>query len=218
MKKKLLSLLSALLLLSVTACGNTPQVTDNSAPGTDTNAQTGAVTPAAGSTTEDAPATAGSKILVAYFSHSGNTRTVAEAIQTHLNTDIFEITTVTPYSEDYDTVVEEAQAEQRQNARPALAAQVENMEQYDTVFLGYPNWWGDMPMALYTFLDTYDLSGKTVVPFVTSGGSGFSGTVDTIAAAEPEAVMLEGLALSGDSVDSAGDEINAWLDGLSLPA
>lgn len=102
--------------------------------------------------------------LVAYFSWSGNTRTVAEKIQAQTGADIFEITTVNSYSDDYDTVLNEAQAEQRENARPELSGHVENMAGYDVVYLGYPNWWGDMPMALYSFLEAYDLSSKTIVP------------------------------------------------------
>lgn len=214
-----------LLALSLAACGtdappaaSTPDSTPSQSQDVD-NTQA----PSQSETLEEPSQTpaddvgeAGPSILVAYFSWSGNTRTMAEAIQTHLDTDLFEITTVNGYSEDYNTVLDEAQAEQRENARPELAEQVEDMEQYDVVFLGYPNWWGDAPMAIYSFLDAYDLSGKTVIPFVTSGGSGFSRTISAIEEAEPEATVIEGLALSGSSVGSAGDQITQWLDGLAL--
>lgn len=224
MKKLFLPLASLLLLFSLTACGGEQQPTatpDSSTPPPTASqplvSQPSDDTPPEETPTEsDAPETGGKNILVAYFSWSGNTRTVAEAIQSHLDTAIFEIATVNGYSEDYDTVLDEAQAEQRENARPELNAQVEDMDGYDVIFLGYPNWWGDMPMALYTFLDTYDLSGKTVIPFVTSGGSGFSRTVSAIETAEPDATLLDGLALSGDGVDNAGVQIEQWLDGLAL--
>lgn len=154
--------------------------------------------------------------LVAYFSWSGNTRTVAEKIQGQTGADIFEITTVNSYSDDYDTVLNEAQTEQRENARPELSGHVENMESYDVVYLGYPNWWGDMPMALYSFLEAYDLSSKTIVPFVTSGGSGFSGTIDAIRGAQPNATVVDGLALDGSSAASSDTQISQWLSGLGL--
>ena len=91
----------------------------------------------------------------------------------------------------------------------------ENIDQYDTIFLGYPNWWGDMPMILYTFLDQYDLSGKTIVPFNTNGGSGFSNTISTITKLEPNAtVVKDGLAISRDNIQDAEPDIISWLNGL----
>ena len=218
MKKYLPSLASLLLLFSLTACGagGTPPPETTGEPEMSAPAESapGPVPEETGpSASNDA---AHGKTLVVYFSWSGNTRAVAEAIQTELDADIFEIATVDGYSEDYNTVLDEAQTEQKENARPELAASIEHFDQYDTVFFGFPNWWGDMPMAMYTVLDDYDFSGKTLIPFVTSGGSGFSDTLSAIAAAEPDADILDGLALSGSSVDSAGDQIKAWLDGLEL--
>lgn len=151
------------------------------------------------------------KILVVYFSYSGNTKQVAENIQKKLNADIFEIKTVKQYSSDYDTVVDEAQNEQNDNARPELSTTLDHIEQYDTVIIGYPIWWGDMPMAVYTFLDNYDLSGKTIAPFCTNGGSGLSGTDKNIQNEEKEATVLEGLAISDSSIDSSDSEIESWL-------
>ena len=154
--------------------------------------------------------------LVAYFSWSGNTRTVAEKIQAQTGADLFEIATVNGYSNDYNTVLDEAQAEQSDNARPELKNHIENMAEYQVIYLGYPNWWGDMPMALYSFLDEYDLSGKTIVPFVTSGGSGFSGTIQSIQSAQPDAAVLEGLSISGSSASISDAQIAEWLSGLGL--
>ena len=110
-----------------------------------------------------------------------------------------------------------AQEEQANGARPAIAETVENFEQYDTVYFGFPNWWGDMPMILYTFLDEYDFSGKTIAPFVTSGGSGFSGSIGTIERMEPEAAVTEGLSLGSSQAAEPAAAVTEWLaaNGLS---
>lgn len=151
------------------------------------------------------------KILVAYFSHSGNTKKIAEEIQSKTGADIFEIKTVNVYSDDYNTVLDEAKAEQNDKARPELSEKVTDMSQYQTVILGFPIWWGDMPMAVYSFLDEYDLSGKTVLPFCTSGGSGLSGTDKKIASEEKDAKVADGLALRDSSLDDADGDIEQWL-------
>ena len=107
--------------------------------------------------------------------------------------------------------------EQEADARPALATQIENLGQYDTIFLGYPNWWGDMPQALYTFLESYDLSGKTIIPFCPHGGSGFSRTQSTIAELQPNATVREdGLTLSRNDVADSAEQVTAWAQGLGL--
>lgn len=117
----------------------------------------------------------------------GNTQYVAYVIQENTGADIFRIEPKAPYPMDHAELEEVATEEKSNNAMPEIAAEVENMEQYNTVFLGYPNWYADMPRIIYSFLDKYDLSDKTVVPFVTSGGSGFSDTINTITELEPEA-------------------------------
>ena len=105
-------------------------------------------------------------------------------------------------------------SERGEDARPELVAAVQKLDGYATVFLGYPNWWGDMPMAVYSFLEEYDLSGKTVIPFVTSGGSGFSDTVSRIEELQPDADVKEGIAISASGAMDAREEIRSWLDGL----
>lgn len=151
------------------------------------------------------------KILVAYFSHSGNTKKIAEEIQSKTGADVFEIKTVNAYSNDYNTVLDEAKAELNDNARPELSEKVTDMSQYQTVILGFPIWWGDMPMAVYSFLDEYDLSGKTVLPFCTHGGSGLSGTDKNIQSEEKDAKVTDGLAISDSSLDDADGDIDKWL-------
>ena len=154
--------------------------------------------------------------LILYFSMSGNTETVANYIHEEIGGDIVKLETVQTYPEDYDELVDYAREEQRDNARPELERAIENIEQYDTIFLGYPNWWGDMPMPIYSFLDQYDLSNKTIAPFITHGGSGLSGTPANIANEEPDAVVTEGLAINGDDVDDCQDEVNEWLNELNF--
>lgn len=151
------------------------------------------------------------KILVAYFSHSGNTKKIAEKIQSKTGADVFEIKTVNAYSNDYNTVLDEAKAEQNDKARPELSEKVSDMSQYQTVILGFPIWWGDMPMAVYSFLDEYDLSGKTVLPFCTHGGSGLSGTDKNIGNEKKDANVTDGLAISDSSLDDADGDIDKWL-------
>lgn len=151
------------------------------------------------------------KILVAYFSYSGNTKKIAEEIQSKTGAELFEIKTVNAYSDDYDTVLAEAQTELNEKARPELSENVKDMAQYQTVILGYPIWWGDMPMAVYSFLDQYDLSGKTVLPFCTHGGSGLCQTDQNIQNEEKDAKVTDGLAISDSSLDDADGDIDQWL-------
>lgn len=155
-----------------------------------------------------------SNVLVLYFSMSGNTQAVANIIHDEVGGDIIKLETVETYPEDYDDLVDYAQEEQRDNARPELSTTIENMDQYDTIFLGYPNWWGDMPMPIYTFLDNYDLSGKTIAPFITHGGSGLSGTPENIQEEEPDATVTEGLAIYGDDAENSQSEVRDWLSSI----
>lgn len=128
--------------------------------------------------------------------------------------DLFSIQTAEKYPDSYDATVDQGQEEESVDARPELATHIENLDSYDTIFLGFPNWWGDMPMAMYSFLEEYDLSGKTIVPFVTSGGSGFSGSISEIESIESGADVQEGLALSDSGAMDAQNDVNEWLEGL----
>lgn len=156
------------------------------------------------------------KSLIVYFSWSGNTKNLAQTIQSQTNADIFEIEAVVPYGDDYDTVVDLAQEEQRADARPAITNQIENINEYDVIYVGYPNWWGDMPMILYTFFDNYDLSNKTIAPFCTSGGSGLSNTVNEIKNLEPNAAATNGLHIGSSSVNNSDNTIRQWLQEINL--
>ena len=159
---------------------------------------------------------ASGKALIVYFSWSGNTEKVAFGIQAQTGADIFEIVPQEAYTEDYDSLLGIAQEEQKNDARPAISDTVENMEGYDLIYVGYPNWWGDMPMILYSFFDEYDLSGKTIAPFCTSGGSGLSDTVRTIKTLEPDALVLDGLHIGSSEAADPESAVKEWLDNLGL--
>ena len=146
----------------------------------------------------------------------GNTQYMAYVIQDTLGADIFRIEPETPYPTNHEVLVDLALEEQNDNARPAIADQIGNLDEYDTIFIGYPIWWSDMPMILYSFFDEYDFSGKTIVPFSTHGGSSFAGTPRTIAELEPDAEILDGMAISRDRIQDAGQDIISWVNGLNI--
>ena len=166
------------------------------------------------------------KILVAYFSRTGeeynvgyitkgNTAIIAEMIARKVDADIFEIKPAQEYPYDYQPCTELAKTELETNARPALAVNIDNLAQYDTVFLGYPIWWGALPRVVLTFLESGDFSGKKIIPFCTHGGSGLAGTQREISAACPHAEVLKGLAIVGTTAqnnsDDAEKDVDAWL-------
>ena len=179
-----------------------------------------------------------SKVLVAYFSMPettnpnnmtteeanstvvingevlGNTQYMAQVIQRTTNADIYRIEPQNPYPTDHTTLVAQAREEQDQDTRPAIKDAISDFDSYDTVFIGYPIWWSDLPQILYTFFDTYDFSGKTVIPFSTHGGSSFAGTPATIQSLEPGAKMLDGLTISRNNIQDAEQEIVSWVNGL----
>lgn len=153
----------------------------------------------------------GKKMLIAYFSWGGNTKGIAERIQEQTGADLFEIQCKNPYSEDYDTVLEQAQRDQMEQARPELAKHVENMEEYDTVLIGYPNWWASIPMPVASFLEEYDFAGKTILPFCSHGGGRFGQSLTAIAKLVPEAELGEGLSVHYSGDDGLDDDIKQWL-------
>lgn len=154
----------------------------------------------------------GGNVLIAYFSWGGNTRGVAEEIERQTGADLFEITLVEPYSEDYDTVLDEAQRDQKEQARPKLKSHVENMEDYDMILLGYPNWWASIPMPIASFLEEYDFSGKTILPFCSHGGGRFGQSLTAIAKLAPDASLGEGLSVHYSGGPSLSDDVRQWLE------
>lgn len=182
---------------------------------------TGCSSPSAGSSDPAGSASelssdAAPKILVAYFSRTGNTGELAKTIQSEVGGDLFEIKTVKSYPEEYDAALAEATAEKNDHARPELAVSVEGMESYDILFVGYPIWWGDTPMAVLSFLEGYDLTGKTVVPFCTYGSSGVGNSVNSIRASASGATVLDGFGIAGSEAGAAGEAVRKWLETLAL--
>lgn len=167
-------------------------------------------------------------ILIAYYSRRGqnyvggnikdlpigNTEIVAQKIEKLTDGDMFRIDTVKQYPVDYTACTEVAQRELNENARPRLADKVDDMEQYDTVYLGYPNWWGTMPMAVHTFLEAYDFTGKTIVPFCTHEGSGMGRSVADIRQLCPTAIVLDGMAIRGGNASQADREVEKLVTAL----
>lgn len=239
MRQKLSLVLALALTLSLAACGNQaggdgstpPAVTAPSTPPASSAADPG---PSGDAEMPDTtPATAGNGgILIAYFGVPetdgtdtvanasrvatengvvGNCQFIVQAIQQAVGGDLFAIETVQQYPGSHQPLLDFAYEELRQNARPELSSELENLEDYSVIFLGYPNWNADLPMPLYTFLETCDFSGKTIIPFVTHGGSGFSRTISTIQELQPNATVLtDGLSISRNSVPNAAQEAMDW--------
>lgn len=145
----------------------------------------------------------------------GNTQYLAQIIQENVGGDLFRIETVQSYPLEHAALLDSAKKEQDENVRPELSTQVEYMDSYDVIFLGYPNWWADFPQPLYTFLEEYDFSGKTIIPFCPHGGSGFSRTIATIADLQPNATVEEnGFLISRNNILNAEANVTTWLTDL----
>lgn len=145
----------------------------------------------------------------------GRLRAVADMIQDKTGGELFSIRTSVVYPTDGGELIDYAAQEQDENARPELTSHIDNFEQYDIVFVGYPNWWADLPMAVYSFFDEYDFSGKTIIPFNVHNGSRFSRTIETIQELEPDALVVEeGFTVSERDVAEAQEDVTAWLEGL----
>lgn len=217
--KKLFSVLVAMTMaFSLAACsgGNPSSGGDD---GFDSSSESSASSEASASDAPSSQPEEGAEeggTLVAYFSWSGNTQQMAEIIAQETGADLFEIATVTPYTDDYNELLDIAQQEQGEDARPELNAQVENWDSYDTIFVGYPNWWSDAPMAVYTFLESYDFTGKTLIPFNTSASGGFGRSLTGIEESAVGATILEGLDLTEGEMGDAQNRVTTWLDSLGL--
>lgn len=219
MVKKIMALLMAgMVVLGASACGNTNSTSEENKIASQEKMNTSTEQEQNKSEMEDTSAEADGKMkkaLVVYFSATGNTKAVAETLSEIQGADLYEIVPEEPYSDedlDYSDRSHRAIAEQDdENARPAISGGMDNISDYDVIYIGYPIWWGDMPRIMYTFFDTYDFSGKTIAPFCTSGGSGLSGTPDVIAELEPEATVTEGLHTSASDAEF---ELEGWLSSI----
>ena len=170
-------------------------------------------------------------VLVVYFSHAGenysvgvieegNTAKMGKIISEQMDADIFELVPVVEYPMDYDSCLDVATEEQRTNARPEYVDEIENWEQYDTVFIGYPIWWGEIPNIVYTFMETYDFTGKTVIPFNTHEGSGQARSQRDIEELLTNVTVLKGLAIRGskaqNDAEGTGADVANWLKQIGL--
>lgn len=198
MKQKIVTLLLAgTMIVSLAACGREDASQENS------NENVQAI--------QEAEQDAGASVVVQNGEAVGNMQFMAEAIQQAVGGDLFRIETEEEYPLDHDPLVDQAADEQSENARPALSTHIENLENYDTIFVGYPNWWGDMPQPMYSFFEEYDFAGKTIIPFNSHGGSGFSDTISTIEDMQPDAAVVEdGLTISRNDVAVSNQEVMEW--------
>lgn len=220
MKKAIVILLSLTMILGLTACGNSESKTKQ--PSTeDTFVESKADTESAETSTNmentDNQDAQEHKILVAYFSATGTTKGVAEHIANGLNADIYEIVPEEAYTDadlDYNDNNSRTTIEMNDpDARPAISGSVENMEQYDIIFVGYPIWWGEAPRIVSTFMESYDFSGKTIVPFCTSGGSGIGSSASNLERLTSGATWLDGRRLNGSD---SQDTVMEWVNSLDL--
>ena len=243
MKKVITVLLSLLMILSLAACGNSasqtgqPSTEEKPVAGTvndeepaENRTDAENTDTSEGQTDElenpkntdisenaDIPEDTGTRVLVAYFSATNTTEGVAEHIANGLNADIYEIVPEEPYSDadlNYNDNNSRTTIEMNDpDARPAISGSVEDMEQYDIVFIGYPIWWGEAPRIVSTFVESYDFSGKTIVPFCTSGGSGVGSSATNLEQLTAGAEWLEGKRLNGSD---SQDTVMEWVNGLGL--
>ena len=245
MKHPVALLVLLTLLCSLTVCGgnptsqsisDVPESSQNAEEIPDTPLNTDPLT-----ASQSSGETGNSNILIAYFTWAdntvvedpsnvdvdattsasvlapGNAAKLASWIQQEVGGDLHSIVVEEPYSSDYDECLDRAADEKAENARPALASHVDNMEDYDIVFLGFPNWWYTLPMPVLTFVEEYDWSGKTVVPFVTHGTGGLSSTIRDLTAALPEDVtILEPIGVYRPEVDASQPAVQEWIAGLDL--
>ena len=240
MLKRLFSIMLAVVVISsmFTGCGsssaknNQTTKNDSAEKSSDINSSSNAVTEAVQNNTDN------ENILIAYFSVPenvdtdgidansgasivvknkdvlGNMQYMAMTIQEAIGGELFRIETKEKYPLEHETLVNQAKEEQNEEVRPELATHIENVEQYDIIFLGYPNWRGDKPQPLYTFLEEYDFSGKTIIPFNSHGGSGFSNTIEEIKKLQPNATVKDdGLSISRNDVADSEQEITDWAKG-----
>ena len=208
MKKFLLALL--VMLVFVTGCSSNNQSNNDESSGNTNESQ---------DATNDQTTTEDSNILIAYFSKTGNTEAIAQEIQSLTNGTLVEIETVEPYPDSYSETVDIAESEKEANARPEIQDLNIDMSKYDTVFIGYPIWWYTYPQVILTFFDNYDLTGKTIVPFVTHGGSGMSGTEDDMREylSDKDVTVLDGLAVSRNDIEEDQSQtVTNWLEELGF--
>ena len=210
-----LVLVCACVLLTLSACGNGPanapaQTAPSGQAAEEISDINGSEVTGTDVEVPADPAESRGGTLVVYFSHTGTTKGVSEYLHTIVGGDLVEIKPVNPYPAGYSDALDPAKQEQRDNARPEIANKIDNFESYDVIYLGYPIWWGTTPMIINTFLESYDFSGKTVVPYATSGGTGIGQSIKDIRREIPDADVKDGLLVKNN------DDIIPWLREMGL--
>ena len=157
-----------------------------------------------------------SSILIAYFSWSGHTEQLAEVIHKQVGGDMFVITPKVLYTTDINKLSGQASQELRDNVRPELATHVDDFDKYDVIFVGYPNWWSNAPMPVFTFLEEYDFTDKTVVPFTVYGNTGFGNSISSIKKSAPVATLLDGYSVQEHSMQNVNTEVASWLKKIGI--
>lgn len=226
MKKIIRMLGIGCVMLALSACQNGSQTTTSSAEETQSEAVTETENSTPGQSEESSSTEVitsvtdtgnSGKALVVYFSATGNTETVADLIAQNTGADLYEIVPEQPYSAEdlnYNDNSSRTNEEHSDSAfRPAISGSVEDMDQYDVVYIGYPIWWGEAPQIVSTFIESYDFSGKTLVAFCTSGSSGFGSSDAALKSATPDATWLQGSRFGSNAADT---EISEWLDSLAI--
>lgn len=193
-------LCAALLLTAVSCKGETPYE------------------PVLGTPSETAEPTGDRKILIVYFSQTGNTRTIAKYINEAVESDIIEIKTTDTYTDDYDTLLAQIRQEVSQNYAPSINTKVTDIDQYDLIFIGYPIWVETAAPPIRTFLTSHDLSGKTVVPFCTSGTSSADRSYQLVRSLSPQSTFLEGIQIRRGTYDNARQRVEQWLETIQITA
>ena len=229
MKKILAAMLTLMTMILFSACGNDGNTPPPEEKPAETAQTTETPTPENPAPENPAPAPGTHKILVAYYSRpgdnyevgviqKGNTAIMAEMVAEKTGGTLFEIKPVKPYPDSYKECTEVAKKEQAENARPEIANKVEDWQSYDVIFLGYPIWWSDFPMIIYTFLEQNDFNGKTVIPFCTSAGEYMSGKEINIPQIAKGAMIAQGLGIKGkhcqDDQTYLREQVNYWINGL----
>ena len=156
------------------------------------------------------------KILIAYYSLSGNTKIAAEQIQALTGADIFEIEILDPYPADYNATIERARSEREAGYRPELTTKVDNIADYDVIFIGSPNWFNTLSLPVFSFLESHDLSGKVIAPFITHGRGGLQNTITDLKALCPDSIFLEEFVIAGVEIENNKEMISQWLERIGM--
>ena len=239
--KKITAILATALVLTLTACSstddnsseNTSSVPQNTANSTSTEIPSNSESTADNSAEQsDNSPTPDNKILIAYFTAAENSgvdavasasysmvngepvgrlRAIANMIQTETGGELFSIRTSVVYPADGGELIDYAAEEQREDARPELTSHIDDLDKYDTIFVGYPNWWADLPQVMYSFFDEYDFSGKTIIPFCSHGGGRFGQSLTAITKLAPNAAMGEALSIHYSGGSGLSGDVTAWL-------